>query len=199
MNFTTLFLLSLLLLISLNSHFTLAGKRKVHITDELDDVFDDEEDDDWKEWGKKPSPSFTPADFTKMDESKIKEEMMKRHTGPVIGFVKLRFGVRRTPDKVAELAMKWTHVLRTGAVGVRFTGVDLNTIMFNMDSIKDLEELKEFVFDQSDAYEIKMGEQLFRRPGDPSLDELIQKHNSEKDKADNASPEEVDGNSKTEL
>jgi len=97
MNFTTLFLLSLLLLISQNSHFTLAGKRKVHITDELDDVFDDEEDDDWKEWGKKPSPSFTPADITKMDESKIKEEMMKRHTGPVIGFVKLRFGVRRTP------------------------------------------------------------------------------------------------------
>lgn len=44
-----------------------------------------------------------------------------------------------------------------------------------------------------------MGEQLFRRPGDPSLDELIQKHNSEKDKADNASQEEVDGNSKTEL
>ncbi|KEH23369.1 hypothetical protein MtrunA17_Chr7g0247921 [Medicago truncatula] len=199
MNFSTLFLLSLLLLISLNSHFTLAGKRKVHITDELDDVFDDEEDDDWKEWGKKPSPSFAPADLTKMDESKIKEEMMKRHTGPVIGFVKLRFGVRRTPDSVAELAMKWTHVLRTGAVGVRFTGVDLNTIMFNMDSIKDLEELKEFVFDQSEAYEIKMGEQLFQRPGDPSLDELIQKHNSEKDKADNASQEEVDGNSKTEL
>lgn len=44
-----------------------------------------------------------------------------------------------------------------------------------------------------------MGEQLFQRPGDPSLDELIQKHNSEKDKADNASQEEVDGNSKTEL
>jgi hypothetical protein len=96
MNFTTLFLF-LLLLISLNSHFALAGKRKVHITDDLDDVFDDEEDDDWKEWGKKPSPSFAPSDFTKLDASKIQEEMMKRHSGPVIGFVKLRFGVRRTP------------------------------------------------------------------------------------------------------
>jgi hypothetical protein len=59
--------------------------------------------------------------------------------------------------------------------------------------------LKEFVFDQSEAYEIKMGEQLFRRPGDPSLDEIIQKYNSEKGKEDNASPEEVDGNSKSEL
>jgi hypothetical protein len=61
------------------------------------------------------------------------------------------------------------------------------------------QQLKEFVFDQSEAYEIKMGEQLFRRPGDPSLDEIIQKYNSEKGKEDNASPEEVDGNSKTEL
>lgn len=92
---TILFLFSLLL--SLNSHFALAGKGRVHIPDELDDVFDDEEDDDWKEWGKKPSPSFAPSDLTKMDTSQIQDEMMKRHTGPVIGFVKLRFGVRRTP------------------------------------------------------------------------------------------------------
>jgi len=42
---------------------------------------------------------------------------------------------------VAEFAMKWTHVLRTGAVGVRFMGVDLNTVMFNLESIKDLEEV----------------------------------------------------------
>lgn len=42
---------------------------------------------------------------------------------------------------VAEIAMKWTQVLRAGAVGVRFMGVDLSTIMFNMESIKDLEEV----------------------------------------------------------
>lgn len=98
MNFkpiTTLLLFFLLL--SLNSYFALAGKRTVHIPDELDDVFDDEEDDAWKEWGKKSPPSFAPSDFTKLDDSQIQEEMMKRHTGPVIGFVKLQFGVRRTP------------------------------------------------------------------------------------------------------
>lgn len=42
---------------------------------------------------------------------------------------------------VAELAMKWTHVLRTGALGIKFMGVDLNTVMFNMESMKDLEEV----------------------------------------------------------
>lgn len=42
---------------------------------------------------------------------------------------------------VAEIAMKWTQVLRTGAVGVRFMGVDPNTVMFNLENMKDLEEV----------------------------------------------------------
>ncbi|CAJ1819753.1 unnamed protein product [Sphenostylis stenocarpa] len=192
-------LLLFLLLASAISHLALAGKRKVHITDDLDDVFDDEEDDAWKEWGKKPGPSFPPSDFSKMDPSQIQEEMMKRHVGPAIGFVKLRVGAHRTPDMVAEFAMKWTQVLRTGAVGVRFMGVDLHTIMFNLENIKDLEELKEFVLDQSEAYEIKMGDQFFRRPGDPPLDEVIEKLNRDKAKADNVDTEEIDGSVKTEL
>lgn len=35
-------------------------------------------------------------------------------------------------DKVGETAMKWTNVMRTGGVEVRFTGIDLSTVMFNM-------------------------------------------------------------------
>ncbi|KAL2330281.1 hypothetical protein Fmac_017862 [Flemingia macrophylla] len=191
--------LLLLLLASSFSHFGLAGKRRVHITDDLDDVFDDEEDDAWKEWGRKPAPSFAPSDFTKLDPSQIQDEMKKRHVGPLIGFVKLRLGTRRTPDTVAEFAMKWTQVLRTGAVGVRFMAVDLSTIMFNLENTKDLEELKDFVLDQPEAYEIKMGDQFFRRPGDPPLDEVIESLNSQKGKPDNAGPEETDLNVKTEL
>ncbi|RDX81597.1 hypothetical protein CR513_37698 [Mucuna pruriens] len=189
MNFKPLLFL---LIVSTISHFALAGKGKVHITDDLDDVFDDEEDDAWREWGKKPKPSFPPSDFTKLDTAQIQDEMIKRHAGPVIGFVKLRFGARRTPDMVAEFAMKWTNVLRTGAVGVRFMGVDLHTVMFNLESIKDLEE--EFVLDQPEAYEIKMGDQFFRRPGDPPLDEVIERLRSEKGKADKADPKEIDPN-----
>jgi len=59
--------------------------------------------------------------------------------------------------------------------------------------------LKEFILDQPQAYEIKMGDQLFRRPGDPPLDEVIEKLNSEKTKADNTDTEEIDRNDKTEL
>ncbi|KAL1360457.1 hypothetical protein AAHE18_04G178300 [Arachis hypogaea] len=199
MSSITTLLLLLLFLVLQNYEFAHGGKRKVHISDDLDDVYDDEEDESWKEWGKKKEPSFPPADLSKMEPSQIKEEMMKRHTGPVIGFVKLRFGFPRTPDMVAEIAMKWSQVMRTGGIGIRFMGVDTSTIMFNMESIKGMDELKDFIFDQSEAYEIKIGNDVFRRPGDPPLEEVLQNLQKEKTKADNAGQEENDGDLRTEL
>ena len=95
-------LLILFLFIAPNSkffRFAEASKRRIHIPDDLDDVVDDEEDEAWKQWGKKSTPAsqIDPSDFSKMDPSQIQSEMMKQHSGPVIGFVKLRLGVRRTP------------------------------------------------------------------------------------------------------
>ncbi|KAJ7962410.1 Mesoderm development candidate 2 [Quillaja saponaria] len=204
--FALLFFLILPLLISKNGEFgrfAEGTKRRVHITDDLDDVIDDEEDESWKEWGKKSTPSSDsdppPSDLSKMDLSEIQAMMMKKQSGPVFGFVKLRLGVRRTPDMVAEIAMRWTHVLRTGAVGARFMGVDLGTIMFNMESGQDTEELREFVLSQPEAYEIKIGEQVYRRPGDPPLDEVVAELQSEKKKPDNAGLTEKNGNVKEEL
>ncbi|XP_075643849.1 uncharacterized protein LOC142615051 [Castanea sativa] len=169
-----------------------AAKRTIHITDDLDDVVDEEEDEAWKEWGKKSTPSghsvLRPSDLSKMSEAEIQAEMMKRHSGPSMGFVKLRLGVHRTPDMVAEIAMKWTKVLRTGAIGVRFMGVDRSTIMFTMERGQDTAELKEFVLDQPEAYEIKIGDQAFRRPGDPPLEEVLAKLHNEKNKVDNTNP-----------
>ncbi|KAJ0682652.1 hypothetical protein HanPI659440_Chr16g0649801 [Helianthus annuus] len=34
-------------------------------------------------------------------------------------------------------------------------------------------QLKEFILSQPEAYEIKIGDQLFRRPGDPSFDDVF--------------------------
>lgn len=98
-------LLSLLLLVSYNPqyvHFAEGAKRRVHIPDDLDDVIDDEEDDAWRQWGKKSAPSSDfdlppPEDFSNMDISRIQAEMAKRQSGPAVGFVKLRLGVPRTP------------------------------------------------------------------------------------------------------
>ncbi|GAV81739.1 Mesd domain-containing protein [Cephalotus follicularis] len=203
---TLLLLLIVALIFSKNGEFVrtaAAGKRRIEIPDDLDDVIDDEEDDAWKEWGKKSTPSLgfdpPPSDLANMDVSHIQAEMMKRHSGPVFGFVKLILGVPRTPDMVSEIAMKWTKFLRTGAMGVRFMGVDRSTIMFNMEQGQDMMELKEFILNQPEAYEIKIGDRAFRRPGDPPVEEVIEKLRNEKNMADDRSQTEDDANLKEEL
>ncbi|KAL2892191.1 Adenine phosphoribosyltransferase [Bienertia sinuspersici] len=207
---------------------------KIHISDDLDDVIDDEEDDDWKNWGKKkatPSPEFEfhPSDLEKMEPSDIQAKMMKHHTGPLFGFVKLILGVQRTPDKVSEIAMKWSKVSKTGGLEVKFMGVDLSTIMFTMEAGQDMEELrqeqvncdhdelesgsmfrihslqfrnfpssldvvtaklKEFILEQPDAYEVKIGDVVYRRPGDPPLEEVIETLRKETDKVNSPAAEE---------
>ncbi|KAH7577949.1 hypothetical protein ACOSQ2_000971 [Xanthoceras sorbifolium] len=184
------------------------GKGRFHITDDLDDVIDDEEDDDWKEWGKKKTASdeeFDPPklDFDTMDLSQIQEELMRKQFGPSFGFVKLRLETHRTPDMVAEIAMKWTKVLKTGGLDVKFSGVDVNTVMFTMQRGQDTLDLKEFILNQPEAFEIKIGDQAFRRPGDPPLEELVEKLRREENKdgdadADASSADDV-GQSKDEL
>ncbi|XP_018835166.1 uncharacterized protein LOC109002047 [Juglans regia] len=192
-------------IISRNTEFvrvTDAAKRTVHIPDELDDVVDDEEDDAWKQWGKKSTPTqesgIRPSDLSEMSVTEIQAEMMKRQSGPTMGFVKLRLGVRRSRDMVAETAMKWTKVLRTGAIEAKFMGVDLTTIMFTLERGQDTAEMKDFVLSQPEAYEIKIGDQVFRRPGDPPLEEVLANLQNEKNKVDNTSPTEND-NFKEEL
>lgn len=46
---------------------------------------------------------------------------------------------------VGNIAKKWTEIMRTGAVGARFMGVDPNTVMFNMERGRDIEEVCLFV------------------------------------------------------
>jgi hypothetical protein len=50
--------------------------------------------------------------------------------------------------------------------------------------------LKDFVLNQPEAYEIKIGDQVFRRPGDPPLEEVLAELHNEKSQLDNASPSE---------
>lgn len=52
-------------------------------------------------------------------------------------------------------------------------------------------QLKEFLLSEPEAYEIKIGEQLFRRPGDPSFDEVFRRLQEEKAKNSNAEEEEA--------
>ncbi|CAN4125088.1 unnamed protein product [Withania somnifera] len=199
-NVSTVILCSLLLLIVTEIgniyQFANGAQRTIQVSDDLDDVVDDEEDEAWREWGRKKSSSSDfdspPTDLSKMSPSEIQGEMMKRQQGPVFGFVKLRLGTRRTPEKVSEIAMRWTKLARTGAIEAKFMGVDVSTIMFTMEKGQDSIELKEFLLDQTEAYEIKLGDQLFRRPGDPPFEEAFEKIQSKKNKVDRTSSKKKD-------
>lgn len=94
----------LFLLLAHVLQFADAGKRRIHITNDLDDVIDDEEDEAWKEWGKKKTsePDLPDIDFSQeTDFTKIQSEMMKHQTGLAFGFVKLRIDQRRKPVQCA--------------------------------------------------------------------------------------------------
>jgi hypothetical protein len=41
-------------------------------------------------------------------------------------------------------------------------------------------QLKDFILGQAEAYEFKIGDQVFRRPGDPPLEEVIEMLRKEK-------------------
>ncbi|XP_016466024.1 uncharacterized protein LOC107788812 isoform X1 [Nicotiana tabacum] len=161
-------------------------QRRIHVSGDLNDVVDNEEDQQWKQWGntKSANSEFDPPtnDVSKMSPKDIQAEMMKRVLGPVFGFVKLRLGTLRTPDKVSDIAKRWTNLARTGAIETKFIGVDLSTIMFTMEKGQDTTQLKEFLLEQEEAYEIKIGDQLFRRPGDPPFEEVFEKLQNEIEK-----------------
>ncbi|XP_076904679.1 uncharacterized protein LOC143560219 [Bidens hawaiensis] len=119
-----------------------------------------------------------------MDLMQMQEKMMKRHYRPLFGFVKLRLGVRRTLDMITNLAMKWRKVARTGSIEAK-----------TLRSCILMVQLKEFILSQREAYEVKIGDQLFKRPGDPSFDdvfaELHAKDDNDKNKNDGQTYEEL--------
>lgn len=196
--------LCLLLLLSLLAAQASAMKRRVHIPDELSDVEDNEEDDEWKEWGKTKQsadpygpPPDPPEDPEEMEEYQL--EMMKRATGPSMGFVKLRLGVQRTAEEVTKIAEKWTDLLKTGSISAKIYAVDRATIMFVLPFGQDTTEVKEFVLSQDEAYEFKLGNAAFRRPGDPPVEAVLDKMHAEKEAAKKAEKKAKESAAKQEL
>ncbi|OIT07336.1 PREDICTED: uncharacterized protein LOC109243035 [Nicotiana attenuata] len=159
-------------------------QRRIHVSDDLNDVVDNEEEEQWSNKKEIANSEFDPPpnDVSKMSPKDIQAEMMKRVLGPVFGFVKLRPGTLRTPVMVSDIAKRWTNLARTGAIETKFIGVDFSTIMFTMEKGQDTKQLKEFLLEQEEAYEIKIGDQLFRRPGDPPFEEVFEKFQNEIEK-----------------
>ncbi|PWZ55622.1 hypothetical protein Zm00014a_030721 [Zea mays] len=161
------------------------GGKRAPIPDDLRDVIDDEEDDEWRRYGTPPSRGpgrgdGPPPDLSRMDPAALQDELLRGQTGPSFGFVKLRPGTARSREDVVGIATRWSNVLRTGSVDAKFVAVNFGTLMFTMERGRDILELKEFILSQDEAYEFKIGDRIFRRPGDPPLDQVLDKPQKKK-------------------
>jgi hypothetical protein len=82
-----------------------------------------------------------------MDPAALRAELLRGgQTGPSLGFVKLRLGVRRSQEDVMGIATRWSKVLRTGSVAAKFVAVDFGTLMFTMERGRDLLEVAIWLF-----------------------------------------------------
>ena len=74
-----------------------AQKPKIHLPDNLDDIVDNEEDEDWKKWGKsKEIPLPFDLSSGKMDLDAMQTYTQAKMKGPASGFIKLRPDPERT-------------------------------------------------------------------------------------------------------
>ncbi|CAM6092575.1 unnamed protein product [Calypogeia fissa] len=193
---SSIFVLLLCIVAALQLRSVHGAVRTVRISDQLDDVVDNEEDEEWKAWGKpKPKPKSAynpPPDFVDgMDVEKYQRELMKRSMSTSMGFVKLRLGVSREPEEPARIAKKWTDLLKTGTIDVKIVAVDRNTLMVTIPEGENLLEVKDFILSQPDAYEFKLGDNVFRRPGDPPLDVVVERLKKERETQGKQSAQDV--------
>lgn len=59
--------------------------------------------------------------------------------------------------------------------------------------------MKDFVLSQPEAYEIKIGNEVSRRPGDPPLEEVVEMLHREKNKVDDTDVADDDKHQNDEL
>lgn len=56
-------------------------------------------------------------------------------------FNKILYLVIHLQDMVSDIALKWTQLARTGAIGVTFMGFDITTVMFTLQNAQNIFEV----------------------------------------------------------
>eukprot|EP00898_Chlorokybus_atmophyticus_P001170 jgi/Chlat1/2053/Chrsp17S02526 len=174
-----LLLLSVTLLLLLNE-FADAHRRRIHVTDDLSEVVDDEEDEDFKAWGAtKPKPEPEPMDITNMmqmgDDGKpdISAMLAAQQQGPAMGFVKLKPGTTKRQSDLEQLAAKWDTLIRSGMIQPKFYPIEENTILITVESGKELLEVRQFILEQPEVLHLDWNQQRYTLKGNKIVTSAI--------------------------
>ncbi|GJP57307.1 hypothetical protein CLOM_g16331 [Closterium sp. NIES-68] len=97
-----------------------------------------------------------------------------RDRRPSFVFVKLRHDTgHRTLEDVQQLATRWQQGMTEGKIGANVYPLDSDTLHIALLTTAAANKVKEFVLEQDEAYEMLVGDDVVRRPGDPSLESLV--------------------------
>eukprot|EP00271_Cylindrocystis_brebissonii_P015857 TRINITY_DN38903_c0_g1_i1.p1 TRINITY_DN38903_c0_g1~~TRINITY_DN38903_c0_g1_i1.p1 ORF type:complete len:242 (+),score=37.44 TRINITY_DN38903_c0_g1_i1:212-937(+) len=155
-----------------------AQKPRVRIPNNLDDVVDSEEDEDWKEWGKVPEPKLPKGAYHEgsktMNMGLMQEFTAAKMKSEVYGWIKLRPDDKRTDEDLPRLAFEWTKLLQSGHIKGAFRPIDIRTIWFQLADDRTLPEFqKNFIFERPEVYEYRLMDTVLRRKGDKPLSKIL--------------------------
>ncbi|CAI5506555.1 unnamed protein product [Closterium sp. Naga37s-1] len=97
-----------------------------------------------------------------------------RDRRPSFIFVKLRHDAgSRTLEDVQQLATRWQAGMTEGKIAANVYPLDSDTLHIALLTTAAASKVKEFVLEQEEAYELLVGDDVVRRPGDPPLESLV--------------------------
>ena len=174
-----LFLLLLLLLSLLLATPTLVrAKPRPKIPDNLDNVWDDEEDDDFKSWGeekfgRQPVDGADDAPLFdangQMDPKSLAKLQERSRAGPQLTFVKLHpdpVAGPRSIDEVNVIGERWATLMRSGGVSDRVYGIDTDTMLVQLKDGRYMDELREFLWMQEEVREFEWNSKRWLKGND---------------------------------
>ena len=157
------------------------AKRGVRIPDALDDVMDDEEDADFRDWGAAGRRSTRGAEPGPSDESPSPEDglptkpdgspdvdaiLASQNRGPQLTFARLRPDPNRVKADVDALGVKWASLLRSGGMSESVYAIDVDTILVNVKDGSNMAEVREFLWMQDEVESHEWKNQIWPKGSD---------------------------------
>ncbi|GBG69167.1 hypothetical protein CBR_g3867 [Chara braunii] len=135
----------------------MVAKPHVRIPDNLEDVVDDEEDEEWRRWGRFKSypPKNDPdtlVDFSGMGANEVVRSSRPRGA---ICFAKLREGAFATKEETRAAGTRWSDVMLSGGLYHKSYVVDENTVAFTPEDTDMVDEMKRFLLLQPEISEFQ--------------------------------------------
>ena len=141
-----------------------AARPRARIPDDLDNVYDDEEDEEFRAWGRTGARADAGVDGDSSDD-------LSAFTQPGISGQQLTFARlvpdptgARTREDVDKLGSKWADLLRSGGMSEKIYAIDHDTVLISVKDGAYMPEVREFLWMQEEVAEFEWNSRVWK-PG----------------------------------